>query len=171
MKSHSSTSNIKKKLSAPKATSINLASTLESIGHIWVSDIMQRNPVTVNLNENLDEATGILAENSFRHLPVIDKEGDIQGILSDRDLLNAVLRTSRTKLYDRADNPWTTVQVKSVMTKTPETVTPETTLAEAGALILENRISCLPVVEGNHLVGIITSSDFVKLVSQGMGAE
>lgn len=148
---------------------MDLSKTLESVGHIWVSDVMQKNPICVNLNENLDTAAGLLSDNNIRHLPVIDSEGDVHGVVSDRDLLSAILRIPPGKLLDRIENPWNIVKIKTVMSKTPEVVTPDTTLIEAGALLLENKISCLPVVEGNHLVGIITSSDFVKLVCQGLG--
>lgn len=146
-----------------------LSQVLESIGQVWVSDVMQKNPITVNLNENLDTATGLLSDHNFRHLPVVNSDGDIQGVISDRDLLNAILRIPPGKLFDRIDNPWNETKVRSVMSKTPETVGPDTTLMEAGSILLENKINCLPVVEGDHLVGIITSSDFVRLVSQGLG--
>lgn len=146
-----------------------LSQILESIGQVWVSDVMQKNPIAINQNENLDTATGLLSDNNFRHLPVINNDGDIQGIISDRDLLNAILRIPPGQLLDRIENPWNTAKVSSVMSKTPETVSPDTNLMEAGAILLENKISCLPVVEGDHLVGIITSSDFVRLVSQGLG--
>ena len=148
-----------------------LGHVLESIGQVWVSDVMQKNPVTVGLNEDLDTATALLSDNNFRHLPVINRDGDIEGIVSDRDLLNAILRIPPGKILDRIENPWNTATVRSVMSKTPETVTPDTNLLEAGTILLENKISCLPVVEGNHLVGIITSSDFVRLVSQGLRLE
>lgn len=146
-----------------------LSQILESIGQVWVSDVMQKNPIAINQNENLDTATGLLSDNNFRHLPVINNNGEIQGIVSDRDLLNAILRIPPGQLLDRIENPWNSVKVSSVMSKTPETVSPDTNLMEAGAILLENKISCLPVVEGDHLVGIITSSDFVRLVSQGLG--
>jgi CBS domain-containing membrane protein len=48
------------------------------------------------------------------------------------------------------------------MTTEPETVEPETSLSEAASLLLENKIGCLPVVEGMHLVGILTEADFVR---------
>lgn len=147
-----------------------LSQILESIGQVWVSDVMQKNPITINQNENLDTATGLLSDHNFRHLPVTNNDGDIQGIISDRDLLNAILRIPPGQLLDRIENPWNAAKVNSVMSKTPVTVSPDTNLMEAGAILLENKISCLPVVEGDHLVGIITSSDFVRLVSQGLGA-
>ena len=55
--------------------------------------------------------------------------------------------------------------MSQVMSKTPETISPDTKLNDAATILLENKISCLPVVEGNHLVGIITESDFVKFLS------
>lgn len=165
MKPQSAFENLDKK----NMTVQELSQILESIGQVWVSDVMQKDPITVNANESLDTATGLLYDHNFRHLPVVNQDGDIQGIVSDRDLLNAILRIPPSKLMDRIDNPWNTAKVSSVMSKTPETVTPDTNLLEAGTILLENKISCLPVVEGNHLVGIITSSDFVRLVSQGLG--
>jgi CBS domain-containing membrane protein len=133
-----------------------LLKALENIGEIKVSDIMQSNPITVKAQETLDTAASLLSDNKIRHLPVIDSRGDVQGILSDRDLLSLMLRMG----------PWNSKRVSQVMTKIPETVTPETSLIDAGTILLENKISCLPVVEGHHLIGIITDSDFVKLVSQ-----
>lgn len=146
-----------------------LSEILDSIGQMWVSDVMQKNPITVNASESLDTATGLLSDHDFRHLPVVNRDGDIVGIVSDRDLLNTILRIPPAKILDSIENPWHTTKVSTVMSKTPETVTPDTSLLEAGSILLENKISCLPVVEGNHLVGIITSSDFVRLVSQGLG--
>ncbi len=148
-----------------------LSKVLDSIGQVWVSDVMHQNPTTVGLNESLDTATALLSDNNFRHLPVVNRDGDIEGIISDRDLLNAMLRVPPGQILDRIENPWNTATVRSVMSKTPETVTPDTNLLEAGTILLENKINCLPVVEGNHLVGIITSSDFVRLVSQGISVD
>lgn len=142
-----------------------LSKALEEMGKIWVTDIMQKNPVTVNMHETLETASGLLLDNNIRHLPVVDHKGDIQGIVSDRDLLKVVLRIRPGKIMDRAENAVGKIQIQNVMTKTPETVSPETTLFDAGTLLLENKISCLPVVEGNRLVGIVTDTDFVRLLS------
>lgn len=166
MKSHNTpAASSRKKMPHSKS----LSESLESVGHIWVSDIMQKNPITVRMNETLDTASALLSDHNIRHLPVIDKDRNIQGILSDRDLLNTILRVPPGKLMENMDNMWSSEQVKNVMSKTPEIVSPETNLIEAGMILLENKISCLPVCDDNYLVGIITSSDFVKLVCQGLG--
>lgn len=141
---------------------------IQNVAQLSVEDIMQKDPIKVKVTDSIDEAAGLLADYNIRHLPVVDDNGDIQGVISDRDLLSAVLRLSPTKIREHVENTWNKNQVSTVMTKIPETIEPETTLAEAGMILFENKISCLPVVEGNRLIGIITDSDFVKLVSQGL---
>lgn len=144
-----------------------LAKSLGSIRKLWVADLMNRNPICVDVREDIEVAAGLLSDNNIRHLPVVDSDGNLQGILSDRDLLGVVMRTRPWILQDRTENIWTTHKVREFMTKTPETVTPDIDLLEAGEIMLENKISCLPVVEGNRVVGIITEADFVKLVCEG----
>jgi RNA polymerase-binding protein DksA len=141
---------------------------LEALGKIAVGDIMQVNPITVKADDSLNVAAELLAAHKIRHLPVIDDVGDIQGIISDRDLLGVVLRIGPWKNARQLEDPWIKTRVCEVMTKTPETIISEIDIFEAGAILLENKISCLPVVEGTQLVGIITESDFVKLVCQSL---
>lgn len=135
----------------------------DSLGRMRVSDVMRTDLLTVNLEESLYEAANLLSENPIRHLPVIDDQGDVQGVLSDRDLLNTLLGSSPDELLNRAANSWGQSRVREIMTKTPVTIEPDEPLSEAATLLLENKISCLPVVEGAHLVGIVTESDFVRL--------
>lgn len=143
-----------------------LSKSIEALRKLMVSDIMRSTPLAVRQNEGLNQAMVLMADYNIRHLPVIDSEGDLQGIISDRDILNAVLRLRPWKLVERMENPWREVRVTAVMTKTPEVISPDTPLAEASRILLENKISCLPVVDGNRLVGVITESDFVRLIGQ-----
>jgi CBS domain-containing protein len=139
---------------------------LEVIRKISVGDLIQKNIITVRSDENLIVAIELLNEFKIRHLPVVDEQGDLVGIISDRDLLGLVLNIKPWNSSQQSDIAWSKTRVFEVMTKTPEAISAETTLFEAGNLLLDNKISCLPVVEGNRLLGIITESDFVKLVSQ-----
>lgn len=122
------------------------------LGSLLVSDVMQEKPITVRADEKVEVVMGLMIENNIHHLPVVDKRGDIQGIISDRDVFGVTMGSQK--------------KLANIMTKTPETVSPDVSIREAGALLLDNRISCLPVVEGNRLVGILTDKDFVKLVCQ-----
>lgn len=137
--------------------------TRESTLPVLVADIMQRNPIVINQKESLDTALGLIADNKIRHLPVINDFRDLQGIISDRDLLGVVLRIRPGERARKIENFWNSNKVVNYMTKYPETVTPDSKLVEAGQIMLDNKISCLPVVEGTKVVGILTESDFVKV--------
>ncbi len=137
---------------------------IQELREITVAKVMIENPITVQVNESLEIVASILFENHFRHLPVIDSTGDLQGVISDRDILSFVMQAPPGRVVERLEQMWSKYRARHVMTKTPETVSPDTDLAEAGSILLENRISSLPVVEGNRLVGILTESDFVRLM-------
>lgn len=151
--------------SGPQKESI--ARKLSAIRKVWVGDVMNRHPIVVNVKEHIEIAAGLLADNNIRHLPVVDDDGNLQGVISDRDLLGAVLNTRPWVLQERVDSQRSHHRIREMMTVSPETVTPDTDLLEAGSMMLDNKISCLPVVEGNRVVGIITATDFVKLVCEG----
>lgn len=139
----------------------------EFLHGLKVSDVMSENPVALYVSESLLEASKILDNCGFRHLPVIDDDGNIQGIISDRDMLRLLVEKRPWKAYGQMENYLQKYNVRSVMTKPPETVAPDDSLASAGTVMLENKISCLPVVEGNRLVGILTESDYVRLCCTG----
>ncbi|MEY4616350.1 MAG: hypothetical protein RJB66_1310 [Pseudomonadota bacterium] len=144
---------------------LETAKAIESLGQLLVSDIMRDSPISLKPNEGIHQAMTLMSDYGIRHLPVVDSEGDLQGVVSDRDILNAVVRLRPWKLVERMENPWQEVRVSAVMTKVPESINPDTSLTEAGRMMLENKFSALPVVDGNRLVGIITESDFVRLIS------
>ena len=103
----------------------------------------------------------------IRHLPVLDEDGELVGVVSHRDLLHGALASvlgygsrGRHKLMN-------TILVKEVMTNNPTVVAPDTPLGEAARIMSKNKFGCLPVVEGLRLVGILTESDFVRLMAEG----
>ena len=137
---------------------------IENLRSIWVSEVMSRDPVTVKMNDRIEEAFGLMRDNQIRHLPVLDRDGNIQGVLSDRDLLKDVGQSKPWVLQEKMLNLRSHHFVRDFMTPTPEVINPDSTLFEAGLILLENKISCVPVVEGNQVVGILTETDFVKLI-------
>jgi len=129
-----------------------------------VSDVMTEQPLTVRLNENVETAWDLMENHNIRHLPVLDDRGDVQGVLSDRDL-QRFERAFRRRQYEGVlENSFGELKIKQVMTKVPETIPPDMSLVDAGTILIENKISCLPVVEADHLVGMLTETDFVKVV-------
>ena len=129
---------------------------------ITVSDLMTGNPETVFPDDELGEVYALMSERMIRHVPVIDSEGNIEGVISHRDLIRTALYEFDDLTYLDQRDALKGMLVRDVMTTDPDTIGPEMPLADAGRLLLENKIGCLPVVEGNRLVGILTESDFIK---------
>jgi CBS domain-containing protein len=127
-----------------------------------VSDIMTKDVVSVSEDQTLTNLLDSMHTMHFRHTPVID-DGRLVGLLTERDLLRM---STSSLLPHRESNAFLQERfhVRDVMTKDVATVSPSTALRQAGELMLEKRIGCLPVVDAkNFLVGIVTTSDFLKI--------
>jgi CBS domain-containing protein len=128
-----------------------------------VADLMSKEVATLERNDRLSIADDVMKLGRVRHLPVLGEDGELAGIISQRDLLYGSLASilgygsvARGKLLS-------TILVKEAMTTNPLVVAPDTAIAEAARIMTVNKIGCLPVVKGDVLVGILTESDFVQL--------
>lgn len=121
-----------------------------------VRNRMTRNPVTATPEEPLSSAREKMLRGRFRRLPVLDG-GHLVGILTDRDLLRAGAKPQATAVGD-------------AMTRTPITVSPRATVELAARLMLQHRISGLPVIEETRLVGVITTTDVMDAFLEVTGA-
>jgi CBS domain-containing protein len=130
-----------------------------------VSDIMTRQVVTLGRNDSLHLAKDILSLDRLRHFPVVD-EGIVVGVVSQRDLYKASLG-SVLKYGEKAQQTFLQgITVKEVMSEPPITVTPHVSIQEAARLMMERKIGCLPVLDGAQLVGIVSETDMLKLITQ-----
>lgn len=127
-----------------------------------VRDLMTPNVVTVLGEDSVAKAYNKMLDHRIRHLIVIDKDGDLIGLLTHRDLL-------RNSLIERAELPLSLqrstmrrIRVEEVMTSEVETADPDQLLQEAAMTMFDNKFGCLPVVEGSRVTGILTESDFVR---------
>lgn len=123
---------------------------------------MSRDVVTLGRNDVLTAADDLMTENVVRHMPVLNEDGRLVGIVSQRDLLvNALVRALGygSVAGKKAKEG---LLVKEVMTTEVVTTSPEMPLEQAAHLMLTKKIGCLPVLEDRALVGIITESDFVQ---------
>lgn len=112
---------------------------------IQVRHVMSERVVRVQPETSADEVRQKMKAKQFRHLLVCHGDGKVLGIISDRDVAERVGTTAG-----------------ALMTKDPLTVPPTTLLNPAVTLMIENRISCLPVMDGEgHLVGVLTSTDLM----------
>jgi CBS domain-containing protein len=118
--------------------------------------------VTVLPDMDTEAAWDLMSDRKLRHLVVVDREGDLLGVVSHRDLL-------RHALIEQPDLPsyierelLTRTSIQEVMAEPVLTAEPEQEAAEAARILFDNKIGCLPVVEGNRVVGILTESDYVR---------
>lgn len=124
---------------------------------------MTKDLVTLSRNETLRSADDIMRLGRIRHLPVVDEDGSLAGIVSQRDLFHSGLMRALGYGSHAQAKVLDTMVVKEAMHTEVLTTTPETPLAEAAKLMLERKVGCLVVLEGGKLAGILTESDFVKL--------
>ncbi|SRR5258708_37944529 len=124
-----------------------------------VADIMTEHPVTVQLNDTLRTAVEQMQTYNCRRLPVVNADGSLVGIVTDRDTRLAL--QSPFVLHEKWEDEalLDSVTVRECMTSAPITVEPTTDISDAINLMLVHRIGGLPVLRGETIVGIITSTD------------
>lgn len=129
-----------------------------------VRDLMTAEVEVLYPRSTMAELFDLMHERNIRHVPVVDDERELLGLVTHRDLL-------RQSLSARGDVPMTVRDevaegraVEELMTTGVMTVAPDTPAREAAEIMLDNKLGCLPVTEGAHLVGILTEADFVKHV-------
>ncbi|WP_291119332.1 CBS domain-containing protein [Flavobacterium sp. UBA6135] len=127
-----------------------------------VSSIMTKNVVKLNITDDLTKAEYLFKKHHIRHIPVV-KDNTIVGMLSFTDLL----RISFVDAVDDDDDVvdvtvYNMFTVEQVMAKKLITVSPETTIKEVAEILATKEFHALPVVEGNLLVGIVTTTDLIK---------
>jgi CBS domain-containing protein len=127
-----------------------------------VKDLMQTEVATLRESEALDIAEDIMNMGRIRHLPVVDANARLLGIVTQRDLFKASL-SSVANVTPTERQQWLgKVRVREVMTKKPITVEPEAEMADAVDKLLTGGFGCLPVVEDGKFVGLITETDVLQ---------
>jgi len=112
-----------------------------SQGSLNVNHFMTRNVISVAPDATRDELEKLVWKHHIRHVLVV-KDSSLLGIISDRDMLSRDGHLA-----------------EQLMTADPTTITPATRACTAVSLMLERRVSCLPVVDGNSVVGVVTTAD------------
>ena len=130
-----------------------------------IASIMTRNVVTIRAGESLLAATHILKEKRFKHLPVLDGNGALVGVVTDRDLKRASASDATTLEVHELLYLLDKVKIEQVMTRKPETILATDTVQAAAKRMTEKKIGCLPVLEGKTVVGIVTKDDLLRLLA------
>ncbi len=147
-----------KKSVQPRSIHVTLAKTeARPTTPMCVGELMTSRLVSLSPHHTFKEAVGLMANRPFRHFLVLDKNGHLAGVISDRDLLRVLAR----------DPDWEGTTVSEVMTRDPLTVRPETPVSSAVVEVLARRINCLPVVDKyGRACGIVTSTDLLQAFEQ-----
>jgi acetoin utilization protein AcuB len=134
-----------------------------------VRDIMTSELTTLEADAKLLDAALLMRSSGFRHLPVV-KEGRLVGLLSDRDVQRASPSMFSDISPEEYNRLFETTPIEKVMTKEPVSVSPDTAVSEVVRLMHQHKYGSLPVVEGdNQLVGIVTTTDMLRILSELLG--
>ncbi|KYN81993.1 acetoin utilization protein AcuB [Vibrio cidicii] len=128
---------------------------------IKVEDMMTRNPHTLLRSHTLADARNMMAALDIRHIPIVDANKRLLGIVTQRDILAAQESSLHNAPADQSytdDTPLYEMMHSSIMTAEPKAG-----LKESALYMQKHKVGCLPVVDRGQLVGIITDSDFVTI--------
>jgi CBS domain-containing protein len=118
---------------------------------LTVRDLMTTQLITINANDRIQDGRADMEMDYIRHLPVVDDHGRLVGVVSDRDLMR---RGSR---------------IADVMERNVVTTRPDAPAFEAAAIMLDNKISSVLVVDDDgHLVGLVTQTDYLEVAHRAL---
>jgi CBS domain-containing protein len=128
-----------------------------------VENVMTKDVVTLERNEKLLVADDVMRLGRIRHLPIVDGDGSLAGIVSQRDLFHSGLMKALGYGSHGQRRALDMILIKEAMKTEVITTTPDTKLSDAARLMLERKIGCLVVLDQGRIVGILAESDFLKL--------
>jgi acetoin utilization protein AcuB len=131
---------------------------------------MSANPVTIGADTPITEALRVMRESQVHRLPVLDDEGRMVGIVSEKDLLYASPSPATSLSIYEMHYLLSQLKVTELMTRDVISVAPDVPLEEAARIMADNSIGGLPVLEDGKLVGIITETDIFKVFLELFGA-
>ncbi|MEN8172063.1 MAG: CBS domain-containing protein [Chloroflexota bacterium] len=135
---------------------------------MFVRDHMTRDPRTINPKTTYPEAINLMREHKIRRLPVLEKDR-LVGIVVEKDLLSnqpsPASSLSIHEMYALLER----LQVRQFMSSPVITITGDFPMEDAARIMVERKISCLPVMDGGTLVGMITETDIFKTFVDALG--
>lgn len=131
---------------------------------------MTKNPVTITPEASVVEASELMKKEKVHRLPVLDKDKNLIGVISEKDILFATPSPASSLSIHEMAYLLSKLTVRKLMTKNPVTISRTTTVEEAARLMVDQDLSCLPVVEEGKLVGIVSKSDMFKILLELFGA-
>ncbi len=125
---------------------------------ITIDEIMTPNPVCLKLTDTLGDAHDLMENKHIHHIPIIDDQSRLLGLVTHRDVLAASGSVLRANPSDKSDTPLAQIMVEDVVAASPSSST-----LKAAQYIHGSRNGCLPIVDDEKVVGIVTEYDFVEV--------
>ena len=127
----------------------------------FMREKIKKDPITISPDASFFDARDLIHEKGVRHLPVVDKNNKVVGIVTDRDIRQAAPSDATLLSVQELNYLLGKLKVSSIMTPKDKliAITPDTLIEEAVQLMHDNKIGCLPVLEGEKLYGIFTETD------------
>jgi acetoin utilization protein AcuB len=131
---------------------------------------MTKNPIFIHPEASLTEARSLMDKEKVGRLPVLDKNNNLIGIVTKKDLLKAGPSPATSLDMYEISYLLSKLKVEKIMEKNVITVEENEVVEEAARIMADKDISCLPVMKGNLLVGIVTSKDLFRMFINAFGA-
>jgi acetoin utilization protein AcuB len=129
--------------------------------------VMTREVVCIDMDCTLSKAIELCSEKRIRHLPVLDENSQLVGIVTDRDLRYFLSPRLGTIAENNSDRESMHRHVHQMMVRNVVCATEGAALPEVAQLMLANRVGCLPIVDNDrHVVGIVTTTDLVRFIAK-----
>jgi acetoin utilization protein AcuB len=138
---------------------------------MYVGRVMNTYLVTVSPDTTIIKAKDIIDEKKINHLLVVDENENLLGLVSDRDVKKSWASPATTLSVHELNYLLTQLTVEMIMSKKIITISSGTTIESAALIMQKNRISALPVMEAEKLVGIITTTDVMEVLLRAIGVD
>ena len=126
--------------------------------------------ITVSPDMSVTDCLKLMQQERIRRTPVVDENGRLVGIVSDKDLLNASPSDATSLSIWEINYLVSRIRIKDVMTKDVLTITEDMPIEEAARIMVDNKVGGLPVVKNGDVIGLITETDLFKMLLELMGA-
>ena len=136
---------------------------------IRVEGCMSRPAVTIRSDALIGAAWKLMRTRKIRHLPVVAEQGNLVGIVTDRDLRQVIFDPTIQEELGNLPRALNLLTVREIMTWGVVTVSPETDIRQAAGLMREQKIGALPVVQGERVMGILTETDVLRAFQDVLG--
>ena len=124
---------------------------------ITIDEFMTSEPFTLSETDSIDSARKVMTEKHIRHIPIIDKDNHVLGLVTQRDVLAA---TEPGETSHQGDSD---IRLSDIMIRNVSSIHQTGSLRQAAMYLQSHKYGCLPVVSDDCLVGIITDTDFIAI--------